>query len=50
MILTGETEVLGGKPVPVPLCAPQISQGLTWERTPASARKREIRLSIRTSQ
>jgi hypothetical protein len=24
MILTGETEVLGDKPVPVPLCPPQI--------------------------
>ena len=26
----GETEVLGEKPVTVPLCAPQIPHGLTW--------------------
>ena len=30
----GKTEVLGGeKPVPVPLCAPKISHGLTQDRT-----------------
>jgi hypothetical protein len=29
MKLTGETEVLGEKPVPVPLCPPQIPHGLT---------------------
>jgi hypothetical protein len=29
MILTGKTEELGKKPVPVPLCAPQIPNGLT---------------------
>jgi hypothetical protein len=28
MILTGETEVLGEKPVPLPLCPPQISTDL----------------------
>jgi hypothetical protein len=33
----GETEVLGEKPVPVPLCPPQIPHGLTWDRTLASA-------------
>jgi hypothetical protein len=33
----GKTEVLGGKPVPVPLCPPQIPHGLTWDRTRASA-------------
>jgi hypothetical protein len=33
MILTGETEELGAKPIPVPLCPPQISHGLTWART-----------------
>jgi hypothetical protein len=33
MILTGETEVLGEKPITVPLCPPQISYGLTWDRT-----------------
>jgi hypothetical protein len=32
MILTGGTEVLGEKPVTVPLCAPQISPGLTCDR------------------
>jgi hypothetical protein len=33
----GKTEVLGEKPVPVPLCAPQIPRGLTQDRTRASA-------------
>jgi hypothetical protein len=33
----GNTEVLGGKPVPVSLCTPQISHGLTWYRAQASA-------------
>jgi hypothetical protein len=37
VILTGETEGLGGKPVPVPLCPPQIPHGLIGERTRASA-------------
>jgi hypothetical protein len=37
MILAGETEELGEKPVPVPLCPPQIPHGLTWARTRASA-------------
>jgi hypothetical protein len=36
-ILTGETEELGEKPVPVPLCPPQIPHGLTRARTRASA-------------
>jgi hypothetical protein len=36
-ILTGETEELREKPVPVPLCPPQISHGLTQARTRASA-------------
>lgn len=31
------TEVLGERPVPLPLCPPQSSHGLTWSRTPASA-------------
>jgi hypothetical protein len=31
-----KTEVLGEKPVPVPLCLPQISHGLAWNRTQAS--------------
>jgi hypothetical protein len=33
MILTGETEELGEKPVPVSLCPPQIPHGLTRART-----------------
>jgi hypothetical protein len=33
----GKTKVLGGKPVPVPLCPPQIPHGLTRDRTRASA-------------
>jgi hypothetical protein len=32
----GKTEVLGEKPVPVPICPPQISHGLTWDRSRAS--------------
>jgi hypothetical protein len=32
----GKTEVLGEKPVPVPLCPPQIPHGLTRDRTRAS--------------
>jgi hypothetical protein len=32
----GKTEELGGKPVPVPLCPPQIPHGLTQARTRAS--------------
>jgi hypothetical protein len=33
----GKTEVLGEKPIPVPLCPPQIPRGLTRDRTRASA-------------
>jgi hypothetical protein len=33
----GKTEELGEKPVPVPLCPPQIPHGLTRDRTRASA-------------
>jgi len=33
----GKTEELGEKPVPVPLCPPQIPHGLTRERTQSSA-------------
>jgi hypothetical protein len=36
----GKTEVLKGKPVPVPPCPPQIPHGPTWDRTRASARAR----------
>ena len=39
MILTGDTEVLREKPVTVPLCPPQMSHGLAWDRTRASAVK-----------
>jgi len=37
MILTGKTDVLGEKPVPVTLCPPQIPQGVAWNRKQASA-------------
>jgi hypothetical protein len=37
MKLTGETEVLGEKPVPLPFCPPQIPHGLTRDRTRATA-------------
>jgi hypothetical protein len=30
----GKTEELGEKPVPVPLCPPQILNGLTWRANP----------------
>jgi len=36
MILIGDTEVLGEKPVTVPLFAPHISLGLTYDRTRTS--------------
>jgi hypothetical protein len=36
-ILTGETEVLGEEPDPLPLCPPQITHGLTRARTLSSA-------------
>jgi hypothetical protein len=37
MKLTGETEVFWEKPVPVPLCPPEIPHGRTRDRTRASA-------------
>jgi hypothetical protein len=37
MTLAGNTEVCEEKPVLVPLCPPQISHGLAWDRTCASA-------------
>jgi hypothetical protein len=37
MVLTGKSDWLGEKPVPVLLCPPQIPHGLPWERTQASA-------------
>jgi hypothetical protein len=39
MILTGKTEVLGEKPIKVPLCSLKISNGLTWHRNSVSAVK-----------
>jgi hypothetical protein len=33
MTLTGESEILNVKPVQIPLCPPQISHGLVWNRT-----------------
>ena len=39
MILTGKMEIPGGDPVPVPLCATQITHGLTWDRNQASAER-----------
>jgi len=35
---TGETEMAGAKPVQLPLCPPQTSHGLTWNRTQATAK------------
>jgi hypothetical protein len=37
MMLTRKTEQLGEKPVPAPLCPPQIPHGLAQARTRASA-------------
>jgi hypothetical protein len=43
LILTGENRRTGRKPVPVPLCPPQIQHGLTRSRTLASAvRKQQL--------
>lgn len=39
MILTGKTERLGEKPVPVALRPPQVTHALTWARNRASAVK-----------
>jgi hypothetical protein len=33
MILIGENEVLGEKPLPMPLCLPHIPHGLAWDWT-----------------
>ena len=32
MIMTEETEVIGEKLVPLPLCRPQVPQELFWDR------------------
>jgi hypothetical protein len=34
MILTGEDRSTRKKPVPVPLCAPQMSHVIAWDRIP----------------
>jgi len=39
MILTGDTEVLGGTSGRVPLRPPQIPHGLFWDRTWNSAER-----------
>jgi len=33
MLLTGETEVLGENPIPLPLCSPHISYSLVHDQT-----------------
>jgi hypothetical protein len=44
----GKTEELGEKPVPVPLCPPQILRGLTRDRTRASAvRGRRLNVALK---
>jgi hypothetical protein len=51
MKLTGENRQLGDKPVPVTLCPPQISHGLTRDRTRASAvRGRQYRCCMCLNQ
>ena len=42
MILRGETELLVNKPVPVQSCPPKIAQGLTCDRTRASAQGGDV--------
>jgi hypothetical protein len=32
MKLTGKDQNAWGKPIPVPLCPPQIPRGLTWDQ------------------
>jgi len=49
MSLTGNTAVRGEKPVPDPLCPPQISHGLAWDRTRASALMK-IKISLKGIQ
>lgn len=39
MLLTGEAEVLGEEPDPVPLYTPEIPNGLAWDRTHTSPRR-----------
>jgi hypothetical protein len=44
MVLTGETEVLGEKPVTMTLCPRRIPQGLAWDRSHVSPVWRQITL------
>jgi hypothetical protein len=37
MLLSGDTELPGAKPLPVSLCPPKIPQELAWGQTRASA-------------
>ena len=46
MILTSEYQVHGEKPIPVPLCPPQIQSRLTWNRTQIFMVKYESSLFI----
>jgi hypothetical protein len=41
--LQGKTEELGEKPVPVPLCPPQIPHGFTLARARASTAELDIK-------
>jgi len=44
MILTGENEVFGGKPVAMPFRPPQIPYVTAWDRTWAFSTKHTINL------
>jgi len=46
-LLPGENRVLREKPVPVTIFSPQIPQGLTWDCTPATARRGTWLISCR---
>jgi hypothetical protein len=37
MVMTGETQIVWRKPLPVPLFPPQMPNGLNWDRNRASA-------------
>jgi hypothetical protein len=42
MKLTGENRITREKPVPVPLCPPQIPRGPTRDRTPGLRGERSV--------
>jgi hypothetical protein len=44
--LAEESEVLGKKPSPMPLCPPQIPHDPTWARNRAAAEQPEILLIV----